>query len=97
MTVPEIILQQLGGRRFAAMTGAFNFTQHEKTLTFKLPRGVKDNINCVQITLAPSDTYTVKFLRIRGTRVDTVSTHDDIYVDVLHDLFTRATGLVTSL
>lgn len=100
MTVANTILEQLGGRKFAVMTGAKNFLGDEKSLTFRLPGGAgycRDGINCVKVTLDPTDTYTVEFLRIRGAKVTTVKTLDDVYNDMLREVFEGATGLRTSL
>lgn len=99
-TVGQIILSQLGGNRFIVMTGAKNFVGSENGLTFRLPGAggfCKDNINCVRITLMPTDTYKMEFIRIRGTKVTTVSQVEDIYCDDLCRIFTMKTGLRTSL
>jgi hypothetical protein len=99
--VAKTILQQLGGSLFATLTGAKNFVGSENSLSFSLPGGggfCKNGINRVNIELAPSDTYTVKFYRFqRGATLVTVSEHTDIYFDGLQDLFERETGLYTSL
>lgn len=102
--VAKIILEQLGGRKFIAMTGAKNFLGDEKSLMFSLPSTrhfVKDGINKVRVTLDPSDTYTVEFMKI-GKRqgiphVDTIKRAEGIYHDVLSEVFTRYTGLTTRL
>jgi hypothetical protein len=98
--IATTILEQLGGRRFVMMTGAKNLIAHPNALSFKLPGGggfAKDGINYVKITLDPSDTYTVEFSRVRGRTVKTLHTVSDIYAENLRDVFTRATGLQTSL
>jgi hypothetical protein len=101
MSVAEIILEQLGGKRFIVMTGARNFVGSDNSLKFRLPNNAKDGINTVEITLEPSDTYKVRFLRVgdRRTnfRVTEKSVHEDIYNDVLVELFERKTGLYTHL
>jgi hypothetical protein len=94
------ILEQLGGRRFAFMTGARNFIGSENALSFRLPGAggfCKDGINAVRVVLDPSDTYTVTFSRVRGTKVTTVAEHADIYCEQLADLVSRTTGLVVRL
>lgn len=102
-TVPQIILSQLGGNRFAMMTGAKDFLADGNTLSFRLPGSggfCKSGINKVTVTLDESDTYTVKFLKVRSgmssVKVVTVSEFSDIYAEDLRELFTRETGLVTS-
>ena len=98
MTVAEIILAQLGGNTFLAMTGAKHLTQLEDSLMFRLPTLFsKDGINHVIIRLDPSDTYSLTFGRIRNFEYTAVSKVEGIYEDVLRDVFTRHTGLETSL
>lgn len=100
LQVASTILQQLGGRRFSVMTGAKNFTGDANSLSFRLPGGggfCKDGINYVKVTLDASDTYSVVFSRIRGRKVTVVESFTDIYADSLREVFTRATGLQTSL
>jgi hypothetical protein len=100
LDVAKIILEQLGGGRFIAMTGARNFVGDATSLTFRLPKA-KDGINAVKITLDPSDTYTVRFFRVGDRRTNYAitdkSVHEDIYADSLQELFTRKTGLYTHL
>ena len=97
--VPSTTLQQLGGNRFASMTGAKHFSVHDNTLEFKLPRNfAKNKSNHVVITLDPSDTYTMSFYSYtpRAGYVE-LSTIDGLYCDQLCDVFTAETGLHTSL
>jgi hypothetical protein len=96
----KTILEQLGGRKFIVMTGAKNFMGDANMLRFQLPSTahyVKNGINVVRITLGANDLYTVEFIKVRGTKVTPVSTHDGIYFDGLQSLFTEHTGLRTSL
>lgn len=95
MTVAKTILAQLGGRGFELMTGARNFTGSDNALTFHLPANfAKNKARGVRITLEPSDTYTVEFLYWRGIQPPkTISRHEDIYNDMLRELFERETGL----
>lgn len=100
LVVAETILEQLGGRRFIAFTGATKFVGSVYSLSFTLPGDgfCKNGINRVNIELMPSDTYTVKFYRLRrGTPLVTVSEHTDIYFDQLQELFENETGLVVHL
>ena len=97
--VANTILEQLGGRRFIAMTGAKNLTSDKNSLMFKIPKA-KSGITHVKITLDPSDTYTVRFIkqaRAPSFAVTTVKEYNDIYADQLQDLFMRTTGLYTNL
>ena len=64
MSTAKEILNQLGGNKFIAMTGARNLGATENSLCFKLPRGfAKDSINLVKVELDLTDTYTVHFFQ----------------------------------
>ena len=93
--VAKIILQQLGGNKFIAMTGAKGFVGGKNMLMFALPaRFAKDGINKVRITLGSRDTYKVEFMKIRGTQpIKVISELNDVYCDSLQRLFTEHTGL----
>jgi predicted RNA methylase len=101
LQVARTILEQLGGQRFIAMTGAKNLVGEAHALTFKLPANfAKDGINHVRISLEPSDTYTVRFARLGRApahKLTEVAVVEDVYADDLQDVFTRYTGLDTSL
>lgn len=101
MNTAQTILQQLGGRRFQAMTGAKNFIAHsDGSLSFRLPSTphyVKDGINAVKISLNAADLYDLEFLRVRGTKLTTKHIISDIYAEELQGAFTFATGLDTHL
>ena len=94
-TIALTILEQLGGNAFAVMTGARNFVRYDdRNLTFRLPSNfARNGINCVSITLTPADVYDVKFMKIRGTTVKTISEHAGIYCDMLREVFRDQTGL----
>jgi len=100
MQVAETILAQLGGRRFIVMTGAKNFLGDERSLSFRLPGAggrTTDGINYVKVQLNAEDTYDLTFLRLRGVNVKHVAERKSIYNDQLQEVFTRVTGLNTSL
>lgn len=110
LNVASIILEQLGGNKFLAMTGAKDLTAVEKGLVFRLPASfAKDGINRVEITLDPTDTYTLGFhkfgpkpslkaLLAGKTQQDTmIREYVLITADNLQRTFTLATGLNTSL
>lgn len=94
----EEVLQQLGGRKFVAMTGAKNFVKNdkEKSITFKIPRA-KSGITHVKITLTSSDLYNVEFISVKGTNIKTVKEVKGVDNDKLQSIFTQYTGLNTSL
>lgn len=100
--VAQTILQQLGGNRLIAMTGAHSFTGDKDSLTFKVPsRMTKNRIMAVKVTLDPSDTYTVKFYAFQTVdgikSVKTVADRSGVYCDMLRDVFSAETGLALSL
>ena len=94
----EEVLQQLGGRRFIAMTGAKNFVKNDKdkSIVFRVPKA-KNSINTIRITLTSSDLYNVEFISVRGTNIKTVKEVKGVYNDQLQSIFTQYTGLYTSL
>ena len=100
MTIAQTILKQLGGGRFAVMTGARAFTSLDNGLMFSLPGGggfTKGGINRVRIMLNSMDLYDVDYYKLRGTKLTTVATSEGLYADMLTDNFTRITGLEVSL
>ena len=96
--VAEAILRQLGGNKFIAMTGATNLVALQYGLQFKLPRGAKDGINKVMITLNGRDLYDIGFMR-QGADLLIHQKHcmEDIYAEDLRRIFTEKTGLEVSL
>ena len=93
-----IILDQLGGSTFLAMTGARNLQTTEDSLMFRLPSGfAKHRINHVIVHLEHNDTYTLTFGTIRNFEYSSVARSMGIYSDVLRSVFTSTTGLDTSL
>lgn len=96
--VAQTILQQLGGGKFVAMTGAKNLGHTANSLQFRLPANfAKDGINFVRVTLNGRDLYDVEFGKLRGVKYSVIKIDKNIYADMLADLFTRRTGLDTSL
>jgi hypothetical protein len=108
--VAQTILQQLGGNKFVAMTGAktfVNLNEGNGGVQFSLPTGLsavngkKTGINRVTIRLNGGDTYDVEFGAARASKTGpgyrVVASTDDIYADSLAEVFTRYTGLDTNL
>ena len=89
----QTVLEQLGGRRFIAMTGSNNFVKGENFIRFKVHRAQK-SIKYVKITLTAMDTYDMEFMTRSGKHIRTV---DGIYADQLQETFTENTGLETRL
>ena len=96
--IAQAIIDQLGGNRFIAMTGAKMFVFGENWLQFKLPaRFATDGINHVKVTLDGSDTYSVEFGKARGINYRKLAESTGVYADMLAGVFTDATGLATRL
>ncbi len=96
--VANTILQQLGGHRFIVMTGAHTLAEIDKGLSFRISsRMTKNKANAIKIVLDPSDTYTVKFIKLSKTKMTVVEEYSDVYCDSLQRIFTDATGMYTSL
>lgn len=95
--VANTIFSQLGGRRFVVMTGAAA-TGLKNKLSVKLKRGSSRNkATHMVVSLNARDTYDVEFIKVHGTKTTEISKHEDIYADMLVELFERETGLYTSL
>jgi hypothetical protein len=92
LTVPKMILAQLGGERFAVMSGATGFIGSADSLTFKLGSNPK-RVTHVRITLTPDGLYDMTFFRIgKGPQ-----SHDGIHREMLQEVFAANTGLCTAL
>ncbi len=98
--IAKIILNQLGGNKLIAMTGAKNLCALDEQcggLSFKLPKFSGVKVNYVKIVLNGSDLYDVEFGRIYGNKYTVISEHSDIYCDMLVELFEKETGLLAKL
>lgn len=96
LTVANTILAQLGGTRFAMMTGSENFIGSENSIGFKLKRNSSGG-NHMKITLDASDTYTITIRRITTRSIKIVHEESDVYCDQLVNRFESLTGMYTSL
>lgn len=105
MSVANTILNQLGGNKFIAMTGSKNFIDCTTALSMHLTSN-KLKAKYLKIELTESDTYkmifstTKKVMGDLGFKVDehvVVKTIDGVYCDMLQNIFTKETGLLTSL
>ena len=96
MSVALTILEQLGGNRFVAMTGAKSLVKGSDSLTFRLGRN-KSKANLIQITLTEADEYDMTFYKLRGIDLQVVDAVSGLYVENLVECFENKTGLYTSL
>lgn len=98
MTVATTIIDQLGGNRFIAMTGANRFYAFPDGVSFRIPsRLAKNGINSITITLTPDDLYDVEFGTVRAMKYKVKATHLGVSSDQLEAVFTTETGLRTQL
>lgn len=107
MKVAEIILEQLGGNKFLAMTGAHHLVSDKNTLQMQLPKNAS-KANRLHITLDAMDTCTMhffyyypgkfnKFYEWVGEKIQDVEIFEGVYCDMLQDIFTSVTGMYTHL
>lgn len=94
--IAAIILMQLGGGRFTAMTGSKNYVALGNGFGCKLRRNNTKG-NYMRITLNAMDTYDMEFLLITSRKMTSKSKCEGLYDDMLQSIFTRETGLNTSL
>ena len=99
--VAKIILQQIGGRRFVAMTGSHDFINLGNGLRMSLSRN-KTSANRLEIIYnGGADLYNVRFYRQSinhktfEVTIKDIKTIDGVYCDMLEDIFTDVTGLYT--
>ena len=108
MKIADIILEQLGGNKFLAMTGANHLVSDGNTLRMNLPKNAS-KANRLRITLNADDTYTMNFFKFTAGRLNkkTFAWTEDkkvdvkeikgVYCDMLQDIFTSVTGMYTHL
>ena len=90
-------LQQLGGNRFIAMTGAKHFGVGPNGMSFKIGKNSK-RVNHVTIDYDRGrDLYNMKFDWVTIKGIKNKKTLKGIYADQLQDMFTKYTGMYTSL
>lgn len=66
-------------------------------LSFKIGRFAGVKTTHVRVTLTLADLYNVEFFNVRGCNMKTLATVEGVYADQLREIFTRQTGLETSL
>ena len=94
--IAKTILQQLGGNKFIAMTGAKNLGFTNNGLQMKIGRNSK-GITHVIISLKSTDTYDVEFIKMRGVNRKVVKKLKGVYADQLGTMFKNYTGMNVSL
>ena len=97
MKVAKTILEQLGGNKFVAMTGAKNFGGTEDSLSMRIGRN-SSNSNYLKITLNSMDLYDMEFCKLtKMGEKKSVKEYNNVYNDMMTDIFTKHTGMYTSL
>ena len=97
MSVANEIYRQLGGNKFAVMTGAKNFIDIENGIRMKIGRN-KTNHNWMEVTINSLDLYDVAFAKLTklGER-KSLKEYNNVYNDSLVELFETHTGMYTKL
>lgn len=108
MDVCRVILEQLGGNKFLAMTGAKNLVGDGNTLRMTLPKN-GSKANRLWVTLNGKDLYDMRFFRYRQGRLDLRTgkfiedkitdevVYNDLFFDQLQEVFTQHTKMYTHL
>ena len=98
MNAGQIIFEQLGANKFAAMTGAHGFHFGDDSFGCRIKARAKKGINMIIIKLDDDDTYTVT-LHQQNMRAFKFNSWEfpGIYCDQLKELIKRETGLDLSL
>lgn len=108
MGISEVILEQLGGKRFLAMTGTRGLLADGNTLRMTLAKN-ESRANRLYITLDANDTYTMRFFCYTADKlnketmawadeiIDEVAEYKNVFADDLRRIFSLATGLDTRL
>ena len=91
-----IILKQIGGNRFIAMTGAKGFAFSDKYMSFKIGRNSK-GINFVRIGHNAKDLYDMEFGFVSTRGIKVKKKVKDVYADMLGQIFKKHTGMNVSL
>ena len=95
--IAQTILQQLGGNKFIAMTGAKNLGFTNKGLQMKIGRNTKGVTHVIIDLDRGKDLYNIEFVKIRGVKRTTVKKLKGVYAEQLGKIFTKYTGLRTRL
>jgi len=97
LIVAETILKTLGGNKFRMMTGAKNLAGDENSLSMRIGRN-SSNSNYLKITLNMMDLYDMEFCKLtRMGEKKSVKEYNNVYNDMMTDIFTKHTGMYTSL
>lgn len=90
--VGKTIIDQMGGPRIGRFLGWTDLKMLPKGVEFKWPNKQRTRGNMVRIVLEPSDTYTMTFFNATANGQKVVKRYDDVYADMLVDIFERQTS-----
>lgn len=98
-SVASVILEQLGGNKFLAMTGAKALTHTDRSLDFQINgrHPTAGQVNRLRIELAFDDTYTVIVYRLRNLECKLLEQRFNVGVGTLKPTIEALTGLFISL
>ena len=95
--VANEIYRQLGGNRFRVMTGAKNMVSTENGIRMRIGRN-KTNANYMEVVLNSMDLYDITFAKVtKMGEMKSVRTYDNVYNDMLVEIFESHTGMYTTL
>ena len=101
--VAQTILQQIGGRRFAVMTGSRNFSDLGNGLLMSLAKNMTSANRLEIIYDEGADLYNMRFYRKTfskktfESKTKDIAKYEGVYFDMLEYIFTEVTGLYTRL
>jgi hypothetical protein len=95
--IAETILEQLGGQKMFRMIGVKRIGIGTHSVVLHFTARALEGINKINVTLDPSDTYTVQFFRSTVKGDDLKYEINDIYNDQLIPLIENKTGLALKM
>jgi hypothetical protein len=96
MSAATTILEQLGGNKFIAMTGSKNFIDCGNGITMHLITN-KAKAKYLKIEITDKDTYKMTFSTVKKFEYIVLEEIEGVYAEMLQDIFTTKTGLLTSM
>lgn len=94
--IQDTIYKQLGGHRFAVMTGAKQFSKIPNGLGFKFGRNSSKSYH-LKIVLNGNDYYDLEFGHVRKHEYIIDKTFSDLCWEDLRHVFSEYTGMCLSL
>ena len=97
LTIAKTIIQQLGGNKFIAMTGARNIFADGQGVTMQIMKN-KSKAKYLTIQLNSLDLYDMQFKSIdKDFNLIIKAEKQNVYAEDLETIFTNITGLNTRL